>query len=142
MMDFGKVTKGALLIAGTSIGGGMLALPVESALGGFIPSVFIYLICWALMASTGLLFLEVSLWIEGESNIISMAQKTLGWGGQLVAWLLYLFLFYSLTMAVVGIMAVDITEAVITVEGTMAAGIMGMVTEGMEDMAATMEDMA
>jgi len=99
MMNFGKVVKGALLIAGTSIGGGMLALPVESALGGFVPSVVIYLICWALMASTGLLFLEVSLWMGGESNIISMAQKTLGWGGQLVAWLLYLFLFYSLTVA-------------------------------------------
>lgn len=98
-MNFGKVVKGALLIAGTSIGGGMLALPVESALGGFIPSVCIYLICWALMASTGLLFLEISLWMGGESNIISMAKKTLGWGGQLVAWLLYLFLFYSLTVA-------------------------------------------
>lgn len=99
MMNSGKVVKGALLIAGTSIGGGMLALPVESALGGFVPSIFIYFICWMLMASTGLLFLEVSLWMGGESNIISMAQTTLGWGGQLVAWMLYLFLFYALTVA-------------------------------------------
>lgn len=98
-MDSGKVIKGALLIAGTSIGGGMLALPVESALGGFVPSIFIYLVCWMLMASTGLLFLEVSLWMGGESNIISMAQRTLGWAGQLFAWMLYLFLFYALTVA-------------------------------------------
>lgn len=96
---FNRVVKGALLIAGTSIGGGMLALPVQLSLGGFVPSVVIYLFCWALMACTGLLFLEISLWIKGESNIISMARKTLGPIGQAVAWVLYLFLFYSLTLS-------------------------------------------
>jgi tyrosine-specific transport protein len=96
-----RIVKGALLIAGTSIGGGMLALPVELSLGGFIPSVFIYLFCWMLMACTGLLFLEVSMWIKGESNIISMAEKTLGTTGQAIAWALYLFLFYSLSLSYV-----------------------------------------
>lgn len=100
-MNSGRIVKGALLIAGTTIGGGMLALPVELSLGGFIPSVFIYFFCWALMACTGLLFLEVSLWIKGESNIISMAKMTLGKGGQAAAWGLYLFLFYSLTLSYV-----------------------------------------
>ncbi len=101
MVKKGRTLKGALLIAGTSIGGGMLGLPVKLSLGGFIPSIFIYLFCWGLMASTALLFLEVSLWIKGESNIISMAQKTLGKSGQVFAWCLYLFLFYSLTLAYV-----------------------------------------
>ncbi len=79
----------------------MLALPVELSLGGFIPSVFIYFFCWGLMACTGLLFLEVSMWIKGESNIISMAEKTLGTTGQALAWALYLFLFYSLSLSYV-----------------------------------------
>lgn len=79
----------------------MLALPVELSLGGFVPSVFIYLFCWGLMACTGLLFLEVSMWIKGESNIISMAEKTLGTTGQALAWGLYLFLFYSLSLSYV-----------------------------------------
>ena len=100
-MNVNRILKGALLIAGTSIGGGMLALPVELSLGGFIPSIFIYLFCWMLMACTGLLFLEVSMWIKGESNIISMAEKTLGSLGQTVAWALYLFLFYSLSLSYV-----------------------------------------
>lgn len=101
MNKSGSLLGGILLIAGTSIGGGMLALPVLTSLGGFIPSLFIYLLCWAFMASTGLLFLEVSAWMKGESNIISMAQRTLGTPGKIFAWVLYLFLFYCLTLAYV-----------------------------------------
>lgn len=98
---FGRLLKGALLIAGTSIGGGMLALPVEMALGGFIPSILIYFLTWWLMASTGLLLLEVSLWFKGEANLVTMAEKTLGIPGKVAAWVLYLFLFYMLTLAYV-----------------------------------------
>jgi tyrosine-specific transport protein len=95
----GSILGGSLLVAGTSIGGGMLALPVLTSLAGFLPSLVIYLLCWMFMASTGLLFLEVSQWIKGESNIITMAEKTLGKGGRYFAWAIYLFLFYCLTVA-------------------------------------------
>jgi tyrosine-specific transport protein len=97
----GSLFKGALLVAGTSIGGGILALPVATSLSGFIPSVFIYILCWLFMASTGLLFLEVSSWMKEESNIISMAKTTLGKPGKWFAWILYLFMFYCLTLAYV-----------------------------------------
>lgn len=97
----GSVFGGALLVAGTSIGGGMLALPVLTSLGGFLPSLVIYLLCWLFMTCTGLLFLEVCHWMEGESNIISMAERTLGTGGKVFAWGIYLFLFYCLTLAYV-----------------------------------------
>jgi len=53
------------------------------------------------MACTGLLFVEVSLWIEGESNIISMTERTLGRIGKICAWGLYLFLFYLLMLSYV-----------------------------------------
>ncbi len=99
MKKRGTVFGGSLLIAGTSIGGGMLALPVSTSLAGFVPSLFLYLVCWLFMACTGLLFLEVCLWMEGESNIISMAEKTLGAFGKWYAWLIYLFFFYCLTLA-------------------------------------------
>lgn len=98
-MSQGTVFKGALLIAGTSIGGGMLALPVLTSLGGFVPSLVIYAACWLFMASTGLLFLEVSQWIGTETNIVTMAKTTLGVPGQIASWLIYLFLFYCLTVA-------------------------------------------
>ncbi len=100
-MKHGSIFNGALLVAGTSIGGGMLALPIETGLSGFFPSVIIYFLCWALMTCTGLLFLETSIWMKREANLISMAEQTLGLFGKVFAWGLYFFLFYSLTLAYV-----------------------------------------
>jgi tyrosine-specific transport protein len=97
----GTVLGGSLILAGTAIGGGMLALPVLTGAGGFFPAVSIIFLCWLFMTATGLLFLEVFLWSKGEVNIVSMAKMTLGLPGKVAAWLLYLFLFYSLTVAYV-----------------------------------------
>ncbi len=95
----GSLLGGSLLVAGTSIGGGMLALPVLTSLAGFMPSLVIYLFCWLFMASTGLLFLEILQWMKGEANIVSMAERTLGTPGKYLTWMIYLFLFYCLTVA-------------------------------------------
>lgn len=95
----GSLFGGTLLVAGTSIGGGMLALPVMTSLGGFFPSLVIYFCCWMFMAATGLLLLEVSLWMKKEANLVTMAERTLGFPGKVAAWVLYLFLFYCLTLA-------------------------------------------
>lgn len=95
----GSVLGGALLVAGTSIGGGMLALPVLTSVAGFLPSVAIYVLCWLFMAGTGLLFLEILEYLKRDSNIISMAEVTLGHPGKCFAWVVYLFLFYCLTVA-------------------------------------------
>ncbi len=94
-----NILGGALLVAGTSIGGGMLALPVLTSQAGFLPSLLVYVFCWLFMAGTGLLFLEISQWMKGEANIISMAELTLGKPGKYFAWVVYLFLFYCLTVA-------------------------------------------
>ncbi len=96
-----SIFQGALLVAGTTIGGGMLALPVMTGQGGFFPSLVIYFLCWAFMFGTGLLFLEVSQWVGTKANLVTMAEKTLGFPGKLAAWVLYLFLFYCLTLAYV-----------------------------------------
>lgn len=99
MQQFWTLFRGTLLVAGTSIGGGMLALPVLTSQVGFLPSLAIYLACWLFMMATGLLFLELSLMMQKEANIISMAERTLGNWGKTAAWGLYLFLFYCLTLA-------------------------------------------
>ena len=101
MSQSGSLFGGILLVVGTCIGGGMLALPVITSLSGFLPSMVMYLLCWAFMAATGLLMLEVCQWMKDESNLVSMAEKTLGAPGKFVAWGVYLFLFYCLTIAYV-----------------------------------------
>lgn len=90
---------GALLVAGTSIGAGMLALPVVSAEGGFFPSLFVYFLCYGFMSTTGLLLLELCLKLPPGANLVSMAKIYLGRGGEIFAWAVYLFLFYSLSVA-------------------------------------------
>ncbi len=94
-----KVISGSLLVAGTAIGAGMLALPVATASGGFWPALAMYLLAWAFMAGTALLLLEVCIWMPHDANMVSMSRHILGRRGKILSWFLYLFLFYSLTVA-------------------------------------------
>ena len=41
-----KWLGGVLLVAGTSIGGGMLALPVAAAPAGFLTPALFFIFCW------------------------------------------------------------------------------------------------
>jgi len=94
-----RVIGGILLVSGTTIGAAMLALPPVTGLAGFYPSVSLFFIYWAFFSFTALLMLEVTLWMEDNTNIITMARRTLGVGGEALSWVLYLFLLYSLTTA-------------------------------------------
>lgn len=51
------------------------------------------------MTATGLLFLEIALDMPKDSNIISMADRYLGKAGKIFSWIVYLFLFYCLSIA-------------------------------------------
>ena len=94
-----KLLGGVLLIVGTSIGGGMLALPVATAEAGLTTSIVFMVICWLIMTAGAFLILEVNLRLPAGSNMVSMAKSTLGFPGQVVAWVVYLVLLYSLLSA-------------------------------------------
>lgn len=94
-----KLIGGILLIVGTAIGGGILALPIATAEYGFINATILLFIGWAIMTASAFLILEVTLWLPRNTNIISMAKATLGRTGQAVAWFTYLLLLYSLLAA-------------------------------------------
>jgi tyrosine-specific transport protein len=96
-----KTFLGSLLIGGTALGAGMLALPLATASGGLIPSWAAYFLSWLFSVATGLLFVEIGLWLPRNANIVSMATALLGNWGKWLAWALYIFLFYSLTVAYV-----------------------------------------
>jgi tyrosine-specific transport protein len=97
--SFGHVFGGSFLIAGTTIGVGMLALPVVTGPGGFVPAMTIYLITWLFMLCTGLLLLEVCTWMPKDANLITMTQRLLGNWGKDLCWLVYLFLFVTVMTA-------------------------------------------
>lgn len=94
-----KQFGGILLITGNAIGGGMLALPLAIAQSGFLYSSLFLIVCWGIMLAGGLLILEINLWFPANSHLISMARATLGIPGEIIAWLCYLLLLYSLLAA-------------------------------------------
>lgn len=95
----GHLLGGILLVSGSCIGAGMLGLPLLSAQAGFKPSILMFILCWLFMTCTGLLLLEVNLWFKDETNLSSLAGRTLGAFGKMVTWIVFLFLFYCLMVA-------------------------------------------
>ncbi|NGX43271.1 MAG: Tyrosine-specific transport protein [Chlamydiae bacterium] len=95
----GSTLSGILLIGGTSVGAGMLALPVVTGIAGFLPAMFVNTLCWLFMLATGLLLLEVTLWMEDGANFLSMAKKFLGPIGQWIVGGSFVFLYYCLLVA-------------------------------------------
>src|SRR5436190_7097788 len=94
-----RFVGGILLITGTSIGGGMLALPVANAATGLWQSSLYLLLCWAIMTLGALFILEANLYLPPGKHMVSMAAATLGTPGLLVAWTSYIFLLYTLLSA-------------------------------------------
>lgn len=89
-----------LLIAGCSIGAGMLGIPVVTGVAGFIPSCLFFILAWAFMALSGLVLTELVLsYKEHNVNLLTIAKDTLGSFGKGLAMLLFAFLFYSLMTA-------------------------------------------
>lgn len=98
-MSRSKVLGSTLIIAGTTIGAGMLALPIASAGLGFVTSLVIMLGMWLLMAYTALLMLEVHQHADPSATLHTLAKQFLGEKGKLVATFAMLFLFYALCAA-------------------------------------------
>ncbi len=94
-----KLIGGILLVVGTTIGAGMLALPIATAQLGFWGSTFLLIGCWAIMTACAFLFLEVNLQLPPKTNLISMAGATLGVPGQVLTWITYILLLYSILSA-------------------------------------------
>ncbi|MDO8954675.1 MAG: aromatic amino acid transporter [Gammaproteobacteria bacterium] len=95
-----QVIGSTLILIGTAIGAGMLALPLISAQAGFIPALILLVGIWGLMTMTALLVLEVNLAFPvNKNNFNTMAMETLGPVGRFVAWLTCLLLLYALTSA-------------------------------------------
>jgi tyrosine-specific transport protein len=95
----GAIVSAMFLVAGTCVGGGMLALPVATGISGFVPSLVTMFFCWLAMTLSALMLLEVSLWMEEGVHLITMASRILGTPGKVVSWLLYLFICYASIVA-------------------------------------------
>lgn len=98
-IEWGKLISAIFLVAGTCIGGGMLALPVATGISGFFPSTIMMILCWLAMTASALLLLEVNLWMKEGAHVITMASNILGPVGKAVSWIVYLFISYASIVA-------------------------------------------
>lgn len=95
-----KILGSSLIIAGTTIGAGMLAMPLTSAKIGFGFSVVILVTLWALMAFTALLYVEVYQKApRRDAGIASLAEQYFGMGGRMITTASSLLLMYALLTA-------------------------------------------
>lgn len=99
LKTFMRPISGILLIMGTAIGAGMLALPVVTGLAGFVPAIAINLLCCLFMMATGLLFLEAILWMHDGVNLLSLSENFLGKWGRLITGFFFLLLYYCLMVS-------------------------------------------
>ncbi|RUO34718.1 aromatic amino acid transport family protein [Aliidiomarina soli] len=99
MTSRSKTIGSIFILAGTTIGAGMLALPLTSAGLGFGTSVAIMVGIWILMAYTGLLMLELHQHVPITATLHGLAEQFLGWKGRATATVAMLFLLYALCAA-------------------------------------------
>ena len=95
-----SLTNAMFLVAGTCIGGGMLALPVVSGQAGFVPTMWTMCLMWLAMTATALCLIELGLWLQKKNgHVISIAEAYLGRWGKTAAWILFLFMSYASIIA-------------------------------------------
>lgn len=98
-MSSNKLLGGVLIVAGTTIGGGMLALPVASSFAGFGLSCIVMIAIWALMTYTALITLEMNLYFNKGVSISYAAEHALGKFGKTISTIAIALLFYALLSA-------------------------------------------
>ncbi|WP_434321841.1 aromatic amino acid transporter [Haemophilus influenzae] len=96
-----KTVGSTLLVAGTMIGAGMLAMPLTSAGIGFGFTLVLLLGLWALLTFSALLFVELYQTAESDAGIGTLAEQYFGKAGRIVATAVLIIFLYALIAAYV-----------------------------------------
>jgi len=94
-----KLIGSILIVAGTTIGAGMLAMPIISANVGFLFMSFILFCIWFAMFYTSVLLVNVYRYNSPEDGLNTLTTKYLGKPGAYITGLSMLTLMYALTSA-------------------------------------------
>lgn len=96
-----KTVGSTLLVSGTMIGAGMLAMPLTSAGIGFGFTIALLLGLWLLLTFTALLFVELYQTAESDAGIGTLAEQYFGKFGRVVATAVLIIFLYALIAAYV-----------------------------------------
>lgn len=121
-----KLVGSSLIVAGTALGAGMLAIPMVLAQFGLLWGTLLMLFIWAGTTYAALLLLEASCKVGGGVSMNAIARETLGKGGQLVTnGLLYALLVCLLMAYIIG--AGDLVQKVTASVGIPASTVSSQV---------------
>jgi tyrosine-specific transport protein len=100
----GSVFGAAALVAGTTVGAGILALPTATAAAGFLPSSAALVVAWIYMTFSGLLIAELTLNRLGTTGrpgigLLELYKGSLGQPLAQVGSAAYFFLHYAMMVA-------------------------------------------
>ncbi|WP_032091966.1 MULTISPECIES: aromatic amino acid transport family protein [Pasteurellaceae] len=113
-----KTFGSALLVAGTTIGAGMLAMPLTSAEMGFTYTLLLLFALWILLSYSALLFVEVYQKAERkDAGIATLAEQYFGMAGRILATLSLVIFMYA------------ILSAYVTGGGSLLAGVLPFLGE-------------
>jgi len=96
-----KTVGSTLLVAGTMIGAGMLAMPLTSAGIGLTATVFLLIGLWALLTFTALLFVELYQTADSDAGIGTLAAQYFGKVGRIISTAVLIVFLYALIAAYV-----------------------------------------
>jgi tyrosine-specific transport protein len=127
----GSVLGSTALVAGTTVGAGILALPAVTLPSGVVPSTILLVAVWLYTLVSGLLIAEVTLNTmrlvgSSGSGLLVMVERTLGKPSAQIAGGAYLFLHYALLVAYVsqgGQILVSAVEKVLGVQNNLPASV-------------------
>ena len=88
-----------MIIVGTMIGGGILALPIITAKLGFVIGSILVFVVWSIMTYTAVVISDISCSMPYGSSFKTIAEKYLGKAGGIVASIAFLVLMYFISTA-------------------------------------------
>ena len=96
-----KTLGSTLIVAGTTIGAGMLAMPLTSAGIGFGFTVVLLVSLWLLLSFTALLFVEAYQTVDSDAGLGTLAEKYYGTLGRVVSTAVLIIFLYAILSAYV-----------------------------------------
>ncbi|AIT09929.1 amino acid transporter [Candidatus Francisella endociliophora] len=106
-----KIFGSIMIIVGTMIGGGILALPIITAKLGFVIGSILVFVVWSIMTYTAVVISDISCSMPYGSSFKTIAEKYLGKAGGIVASIAFLVLMYFISTAYISAAASSLSTS-------------------------------
>ena len=95
-MNRRKIFNAIIMVTGTSVGSGILGLPIMTSSAGLVPTLLAFIVAWVFMTMGAYYILEIKMQWRGPFNLSSLIKHTLGRPGQYVSSVMIMLLLYAL----------------------------------------------